>query len=88
MTKGGPIDAKRLAGCLLLEYELGGAEAQLFPLLFSCHPFYTVLVTDCTPLRHGSLDGSEERLKFVRTIVAYPIDEESWCAVHSTTYTT
>ncbi len=46
MTRSRPIDTKRLAAWLLLEHELGGTEAQLFPLLFSCHPFYTVQVTD------------------------------------------
>lgn len=29
-----------------LEHELGGEETQLFPLLFSPNPFYTVQVTD------------------------------------------
>ncbi len=46
MTRSRPLDAKRLAAWLLLEHELGGAEAQLFPLLFSSNPFYTVQVTD------------------------------------------
>src|SRR2546421_2493624 len=38
--------------------------------------------------RHCGLDCSEERLQFIRIIVAYPIDEECRCAVHSTAYTT
>jgi len=38
MTRSRPIDTKQLAACLLLEHELGGTEAQLFPLLFSYHP--------------------------------------------------
>jgi hypothetical protein len=46
MTRSRPIDTKRLAAWLLLEHELGGAQAQLFPLLFSYQPFYTVQVTD------------------------------------------
>src|SRR5260221_14796252 len=36
--------------------------------------------------RHSSLDCSEERLQLIRIIVAYPIDEEGRCAVHSTAY--
>jgi hypothetical protein len=46
MSRSRPIDTKRLAAWPLLSHELGGAKAQLFPLLFSCHPFYTVQVTD------------------------------------------
>src|SRR5258708_26886772 len=38
--------------------------------------------------RHSGLDCSEERLQFIRSIVAYPIDEEGRCAVHSTAYST
>src|SRR5260370_5933495 len=33
------------------------------------------------------LDCSQERLQFVRIIMAYPIDEEGRCAVHATSYT-
>src|SRR2546423_781482 len=38
--------------------------------------------------RHCSLDCSQQRLQFIRIIVAYPIDEEGRCAIHSTAYTT
>src|SRR5260370_1637411 len=44
--------------------------------------------TRCSFLgRHCGLDCSQERLQFIRIIVAYPIDEEGGCAVHSTAYT-
>src|SRR5260370_12114925 len=44
--------------------------------------------TRCSFLgRHCGLDCSQERLQFIRIIVAYPIDEEGRCAVHSTAYT-
>jgi hypothetical protein len=42
MTRSRPIAAQRLAVWLLLQHELGGEEAQLFPLLSSPNPFYTV----------------------------------------------
>jgi hypothetical protein len=48
MTRSRPVAAQRLAAWLLLEQELGWEEAQLFPLLFSPHPFYTVQVTNST----------------------------------------
>src|SRR5258708_687834 len=36
--------------------------------------------------RHSGLDCSDERLQFIRIIVACPIDEEGRRAVHSTAY--
>src|SRR5205823_4331607 len=36
--------------------------------------------------RHCGLDGGEECFQFVRSIVAYPINEEGRCAIHSTSY--
>src|SRR6266699_390354 len=44
--------------------------------------------TNQTRLRHCTLDCSQQRLQFIRIIVAYPIDEEGRCAIHSTAYTT